>query len=238
VNKKSDLLKISAKYLKLNDTYFKQLFKIGLPIIVENCCIAGVITFEVFIANYSGIIGSAAYGVISKLEQVVIVIGGSFKSIATVTVGQFIGKNKIKDSVHVFYDGLKLIIVPTFLIALIVFVFPRTFINIFVNSEKVIDLAVIYLSVVGFAHVLLPTRQFLNGFIVGTGHTFVTFSSAIIASICELILIFILRNNHVDNLKALGFGILTWVITEMTINLFYYLSNKWKKEVIKKEVIC
>ena len=234
INKKSELLRFRKQYFKLDKYYLKELVKIGFPIIAEQWFISGVIMLEVYISNISGIIGSAAYGVVSKLEQVIMVVGASFKSIATVTVGQFIGNGKIKESIKVLKDGFKLIILPTLIIITIVFIFPKQFCGIFVNSEEVIKMAIVYLSVVGFSHLLLPARQLINGFIVGTGHTLFTFCSALLASVFEVIVIFILKDKGIESLVILGFGILTWVVTEMTTNIIYIFTKKWQKEVIKK----
>lgn len=234
VNKKSELLKIDLKYLKLNKEYVKQLLKTGLPVIVEEWFIAGVILLEVNISNATGVIGSASYGVVSKLEQVIMVIGASFKTMATVTVGQFIGNNQTKESVKVMKQGLKLVLLPTAIIILVVFVFPKQFCKIFVSSEDVISMAMIYLSFVGISYILLPTRQLLYGFIVGTGHTKFVLFSAIVSTIVEVITILILKNTNIDNLIILGIGILLWTLTEMILNGIYYFSNKWQKQVIEE----
>ena len=234
VNRKSELLRVNFKYLRLNKEYIKQFLKTGLPIIIEEWFIAGVILLEVNISNATGVIGSASYGVVSKLEQVVMVIGASFKTMATVTVGQFIGNKQIKESVNVMKQGLKIVLIPTILIILIVFVFPKQFCKIFVSSEDVISMAIMYLSVVGISHILLPTRQLLQGFILGTGHTkFVLFTSTL-ASIVEVITILILRNTDIDNLVVLGIGILLFVVTKIILETIYFFSNKWQKEVIEK----
>lgn len=234
VNRKSELLRVNFKYLRLNKEYIKQFLKTGLPIIIEEWFIAGVILLEVNISNATGVIGSASYGVVSKLEQVVMVIGASFKTMATVTVGQFIGNKQVKESVNVMKQGLKIVLIPTILIILIVFVFPKQFCKIFVSSEDVISMAIMYLSVVGLSHILLPTRQLLQGFILGTGHTkFVLFTSTF-ASIVEVITILILRNTNIDNLVVLGIGILLFVLTKIILETIYFFSNKWQKEVIEK----
>lgn len=234
VNRKSELLKVNFKYLKFTKEYVKSFLKTGLPVIIEEWFIAGVILLEVNISNATGVIGSASYGVVSKLEQVVMVIGASFKTMATVTVGQFIGNKQVKESVKVMKQGLKIVSIPTILIILIVFVFPRQFCKIFVSSEDVISTAIMYLSVVGISHILLPTRQLLQGFILGTGHTkFVLFTSTL-ASIVEIITILILRNTNIDNLVVLGIGILLFVITKIILETIYFFSNKWQQEVIGK----
>ena len=162
------------------------------------------------------------------------VIGASFKTMATVTVGQFIGDKKIKESINVMKQGLKLVLVPTVLIILVVFVFPRQFCQIFVSSEDVISMAIMYLSVVGISHILLPTRQLLHGFIVGTGHTKFVLFSATLASVVEVTTILILRKTDLENLVVLGIGILLWVLAEMILNAIYFFSNKWQQEVIEK----
>lgn len=234
VNKKSELLKVNVKYLTFNKEYIKQFLKIGLPILIEEWFIAAVILLEVNVSNAAGVIGSASYGVVSKLEQVIMVIGASFKTMATVTVGQFIGNKQTKEAIHVMKQGLKIVLLPTILILLIVFVFPKQFCKIFVSSEEVISMAVMYLSVVGIAHILLPTRQLLQGFILGTGHTkFVLFTSTL-GSIVEVLTILILKNTKIDNLVVLGIGILLFVVTKIILETIYFFSNKWQKEVIEK----
>ena len=232
INKKSKLLKIDIKYLKLNYEYFKNIVKIGLPIIVQQWGVTMVITFEVYIANISGVIGSAAYGVISKLEQVFLVVAGSFTTVATVTVGQFIGNKKVEEAKVIIKEGLKLGIVPTILIAIIVFVIQRPIVGMFVESETVIEIALKYLAVVGIAYVLLPTRQLVNGFIIGTAHTGFIILTSIVANIFEIGTILILRNNGTENLTALGWGIIVWMVVEMSMQITYVISNKWQKEVI------
>ena len=138
VNKKSELLKVDFKYLKLEKEHIKQFLKTGIPVIIEELFISSTLLLEVNISNATGVIGSASYGVISKLEQIIIIIGASLKTMATVTVGQFIGNNEVQNSVKVMQEGLKLAIVPTILIILVVFVFPRQYCQIFISSEEVI----------------------------------------------------------------------------------------------------
>lgn len=232
VNKKSNLLKFDKQYLKLNKICLKELLKIGLPIVAEQWFGTAVIMVEVYITNMSGVIGSAAYGVVSKLEQIIIVIGMSFKSLLTITVGQFIGNGKTNETTKILKEGFKLEIIPLLCISFIIFIIPWQFCRIFVNSEEVILMAVKFLFAVGTAFVLWPIRQLVNGFIVGTGHTSIISITAIIASVIEVTLIYILIQNGLENLIALGFGILAYALVELSINTIYLLTNKWRKEVL------
>ena len=126
-------------------------------------------------------------------------------------------------------EGLKIITLPTILIILVVFVFPKHFCKVFVTSEAVISTAVMYLSVVGIPHILSPVRYLLYGFIVGTGNTKIVLFSSILGDIAEIFTIIFLKSTNLGNLIILGIGISSWVAVEMTINAIYFFSNKWQK---------
>lgn len=50
----------------------------------------------------------------------------------------------------------------------------------------------------------------------------------------KVITILILRNTNIDNLVALGIGILLFVVTKIILETIYFFSNKWQQEVIEK----
>lgn len=232
LHRKSSILKIDAKYLKLNIKYIKKFFKIGFPIVMEELFAAVGIALEVNTVNQDGIIAIATYGVADKLAQAIYVVSLSFKTMSIVTTGQFIGKKQIKESVKVIKEGIKLAILPTILIILIVFVFPKQFCRIFVTSEEVIAMGVIYLSIIGVPHILTPIKKMIQGFIAGTGHTKILFYSLIVANITEIVSILILRNTGIKSLSAIGIGILLWLIVDLGINMVYFFSRKWEKQII------
>ena len=233
VNNKSKILKIDFKYFKFDKKILIQFFKTGIPIMIENCFLAGMHLLEVNISNSSGVISNAGYGVAGKVEQMISIMSSSIKMMSTITVGQFIGIKKVKESTNVIKQGLKISLIPTVLIFLVGFVLPRQICRIFVSSEKVISMAIIYLSAVRLSYIILPTKELLHGFIIGTGHTkFVLFSVGI-SSIVEVATVLILKNTSVNNLTALGTGVLFWVITVLILDIIYLFSNKWQKDILK-----
>lgn len=234
VNSKSELLKIDFKYFKFNKKMVLDFFKIGIPVIIENCFLAGMHLLEVKVSNSSGLIGNAGYGVASKVEQFLAVVCASLATVATVTVGQFIGVKKIKESTNVMKQGLKLTILPIIIVILVVFVFPRQFCRIFVSSQEVISMAIIYISAVRISHVIMPVENLVHGFIIGTGHTKFALFSSTVSCIAEICTILILRNTNLESLAVLGTGVLIWVFTHLTLDSIYYFSNKWQKIVVKK----
>lgn len=233
VNNKSKILKIDFKYFKFDKKILIQFFKTGIPIMIENCFLAGMHLLEVNVSNSSGVISNAGYGVAGKVEQMISIMSSSIKTMATVTVGQFIGIKKVKESINVMKQGLKISVIPTVFIFLVGFVLPRQMCRIFVSSEEVISMAIIYLSAVRLSYIILPAKELLHGFIIGTGHTnFVLFSVGV-SSIVEVVTILILKNTSVNNLTALGTGVLLWVITGLILDIIYFFSNRWQKDILK-----
>ena len=234
VNKKSSLLKIDFKYIKWDSAYIIQLLKLGIPVILQEFIIVVGFFVEVKTSNGSGIIGSAGYGIVNKLEDLINIICGAFKTMIIITVGQFIGNHKIDEVRQIMKQGLKLAIVPTLIIIIFLFIFPKQFCRIFVSSEEVISMAMIYLSVLRFALIAIPIRYLLRGVIIGTGHTTFSLFQIVFSVFFEITCIFILIKNNLESLFSLGIAVTLCIASELIINSIYYFSNKWKKEVIKQ----
>ena len=234
INNKSKLLKVDLKYIKLNLAYIIQLLKLGIPVILQELLIAMVFFIEVKTSNASGVIGSAGYGIVNKIEDILHIICGAFKTMIIITVGQFIGNHKINEVKQIMKEGLKIAIIPMLITIIILFIFPKQFCRIFVSSEEVISMAIIYLSVLRFALIITPIRHLLRGVIIGTGHTTFSLLQIIFSMSVEVVSLFILRRFNIESLKALGIAISICVASELIINSFYYFSNKWKKEVIRQ----
>lgn len=228
IYKKSPLLKFSKEHTKIEKTFLKEASIIGLPMMVEEFSTIITIMVEVYVSNSLGIVGSSAYGVISKLQQVVWVIGGTVRTLMTVVIGQFIGAGDYTQLRVAMKNGAKLIIAPTIIIALFLVVFSRPFCYIFTNNIEVIEAALRYLSVVGISFVSVPLCQLLYGFILGTGNTRFTFVSCLLASIAEVIIVLYIYNNYNSPLTALGLGIDVWYVILITMCYIYYKLKKWE----------
>lgn len=238
INKKNKLLMIDLKELNLELVYVKYIFKIGMPALLQSVTISILILFEVYISNLSGVIGSSAYGAVSKLEQVMVVLSASFRTALAVMVSQFIGAGKKDECKLIMKEFLKLASIPSLIIALIVTVFAKPFIMIFINDPLSIAEAIKYLAIVGFSYITFPLKSGIKGFIAGTGHTKVVFVTALLGGLlAELPVILILINMGFDSLVCLGWGITAYVAFEIAATAAYYFTDRWKIEVLRKDLL-
>ena len=234
VNKKSSLLKIDLKYIKWDSAYIIQLLKLGIPVILQELVISIGFFVEVKTSNGSGVIGSAGYGIVTKLEDLLYIISGAFKTTIIITVGQFVGNHKINEVKQIMKQGLKLAFAPILITIIVLFIFPKQFCRLFVSSEDVITMAMIYLSILRFALIAIPIRYLLRGLIIGTGHTTFSLLQIIISLLIEFSSLFFLTKYNLESLFSLGIAVTLFMASELIINSIYYFSNKWKKEVIKQ----
>ena len=229
INRKTKLLKFNKNYIKLKKKFLNEVFKTGIPVMFAELSTILTIMIEVYISNSLGVVGSSAYGIVSKLQSFFYILGDSIKTMMMVVVAQFIGKYALNEINKVMKNGLKIISITTILIVLFLIFCSRWFCSIFTINEDVIKSAISYLSIVGIAFALIPSCQTLMGFVLGTGNTKFLFKTFFIASIVEFILIFFMKEAYTP-LTSLGISILAWYIVCNLMCLGYYFSNKWKKE--------
>lgn len=228
--RKSELLRFNRKNIKFEKEFLKQISILGIPMIVQQVATIFTIMLEVNIANSLGVIGGSTYGIVSKLQEFVWVLGNALNELLTVVVGQFIGKRAFHRIKDVMKNGMMLTTIPMIVIATFIIFFSEQFARIFTNSEEVIATAIGYMHFIGIGFSIAPLCQFLNGFVLGIGNTRYTFITAIIASAVEIITILSLRN-YIDNpFTCLGIGISWWYAIEIIMFAIYYFSKCWWKK--------
>lgn len=232
ISKRTKLLKFNKKYMKLKKNFLKEVGIIGFPMMFAELSTIFTIILEVYLSNSLGVIGSSAYGIVSKLQSFLYTLGTSIKSMMTVIVAQFIGKGAFDQLNKVMKNGVKIIIVPTVIIAIFLVFCSRWFCSIFTTNEQVIEMSIEYLSIVGIAFVLIPICLLLMGFVLGTGNTKYSFITLFIASVVEFVVVLLIQCNYNKPLLALGVSILAWYVTDMIFCTVYYFSKKWRKEII------
>jgi Na+-driven multidrug efflux pump len=179
--------------------------------------------------NSIGIVGSTAYGIVSKLQSVIWVVGGTIRTVLTVIVGQFIGKEKYNDLNLVMKNAIKLIIAPTIIILIFLIICSKPFCEVFSQNEDVLKEAMTFLNVATFCFVLVPLCQAICGFILGIGNTRFSFIVSLIANVVEIVLIVAINKIFTIPMIAIAIGITVWYVTYSIIGSIYYYSNKWKE---------
>ena len=233
VNTQSEILNWNFKGIKFDKKIFYKFLKVAIPMILQEWFIGLVMLYEVKISNRTGVEGSASYGVVNKLEQVVWILGASFNSTVRIFVGQFFGDKKYEESKDIMFKGMLLELIPNIVIGTLIYVIPYQLCRIFLSNDIVIQSAIRFLRVIGIVMISTLPRSVVRGFFGGTGHTRIMLVGSIASGVADMITMFGLSLAGVDNLIVIGIGSTVYTTVESVIYIVYYYSNKWKKNVIE-----
>ncbi len=201
------VFKFKFRNVKFDIKTAKELFKIGLPLSLQDTLIPLSFLFLFSLANSMGIAASAAYGSVIRLNAFMMLPAGSFSMALTALTAQSSGAGDKKRA----FNALKLSVLFAFLFGLIFFIWqqsaPETAIAIFSNDKAVLEQGALYLKSFSFDYLLVPFVFCLNGFFFGSGRTIFAASNSIISAFIIRVPVAFILVAAVDNSSLYHLGI-------------------------------
>ena len=165
------VFKFKFRGMKFDIQTAKELFKIGLPVSLQDTLIPLSFLFLFSIANSMGVAASAAYGSVVRLNGFMMLPAGSFAMALTALTAQCLGSDKLDRA----FSALKLSVLFAFSFGLIFFIWqqlaPKSAIAIFTTDESVLNAGALYLKSFSYDYILVPFVFCFNGFFFGCGRT-------------------------------------------------------------------
>lgn len=160
----------------------KDLFKIGLPLSLQDTLIPLSFLFLFSLANSMGVSSSAAYSSVIRLNAFLMLPAGSFSMALTALTAQCIGANKMRRAV----DALRLSVLFAFCFGIIFFIWqqlaPKSAIGIFTTDKEVLQAGSLYLKSFSYDYIFVPFVFCFNGFFFGCGRTIFAAINSIFAA--------------------------------------------------------
>lgn len=170
------------RQIKFDIETAKEIFKIGLPLSLQDTLIPLSFLFLFSIANSMGVAASAAYGSIVRLNAFMMLPAGSFAMALTALTAQNLGAGKMNRAVN----ALKLSILFAFIFGVVFFIWqqisPKSAIGIFTTDEDVLEAGALYLKSFSYDYLLVPFVFCFNGFFFGCGRTIFAAANSIFSS--------------------------------------------------------
>ena len=162
---------LSLRKIRFDVETAKEIFKIGLPLSLQDTLTPLSFLFLFSLANSMGVASSAAYGSVVRLNAFMMLPAGSFAMALTAITAQNLGAKKVDRAVNT----LKLSMLFAFLFGVIFFlwqqIYPQTAIAIFSTDPEVLTAGTQYLRSFSFDYLLVPFVFCCNGFFFGCGKT-------------------------------------------------------------------
>lgn len=237
LNKKDHIVALNPRKFILDRKLTMLLLKIGFPSIIQQCLVSIGSAFITTYINAFGASAMNAYGAASRIDQIAFMPAMSLSMAVSALTGQNLGAKKPERIKEIFKWGIIMTSVITFAISLLAVLLPRPLLSIFGLSGIDLNIGTTYLYYIGPFYILFAIMFISNGVINGAGHTMTTmFFSLLSLWVIRVPLAAVLSKTSLG-LTGIWISISGSFFVVMTTSLIYYFSGRWKKAVIKHQII-
>ena len=216
-------------------TKTKLLVKIGLPMSAQHVCTSISFLFLTTIVNMLDptATASAAVGAVGKINGFGVLPAFAMSNAISAMSAQNFGAGEQERAVKTMKIGTAISFGISFIVFLLVNIFPAQLLRLFDNNPELIEAGIVYIKTFSFDYLFVPLMAGLNGLFIGSGHT--TFSlingmtSALLVRIPTCYIFGIMLDM---GLSGVGLGAPCASFVAFTIGLIYYMSGKWKENKI------
>ncbi|WP_252238085.1 MATE family efflux transporter [Clostridium sp. VAP51] len=229
-------LLIKVKRIDVHEEYkifdiniLKKTCKIAIPSIIQQAIVSIGNLFVQALVNTYGVVTIAAYTSATRIDSIIIMPMVNISSAVSTFTAQNIGADLIERVKDGYKAALKMIGVFCFIIAILLHVYAKNIIGIFVDSninQEAISIGVEYITVVSIFYVLMGLMVTTNGVLRGAGDIKVFMISTLCNLSLRVIAAYTLSNLIGE--KAIWWAIpLGWILAS-TISVSRYKSERWK----------
>lgn len=231
IKKKIPLLCLGKKWRVFDGSILLRTFNYGITSALQQMCIQlGKICVQT-VVNVQGVAFIAAFTAINRVDDFAMTPQQNIAHASTTFMAQNKGAGNIRRMKEGFLSSIILQVIYTTVIAIVVFVFSRQIMQLFVSdgSEEVITLGMSYLQLIAFMYFMPSATNIIQGFFRGLGDLKVTLISTVLNMSARFLSAWIMIHILVG-----GFGCLAWANFVGWIAMLSFqvpmILVRWRKE--------
>lgn len=210
------------------------LFRIGLPISLQDSMVNVSFLIIAAIVNSLGVVTSAAVGIAGKFNGFSMLPAIAFSAAIASMTAQNIGAKQPERAKKTLRIGILLSLACAFVFFGWVQIFPESVMMLFKADAAVTAAGAEYLRSFSIDFLLVAFVFCMNGFFNGCGHTSYTMINGLTASLLVRVpLAFALSRLVPDSLLGIGLAAPAASTLSVVWGLFYIRSGKWKTPKVK-----
>ena len=177
--------------------------------------------------NPLGIFAIAAFNAVGRIDDFVMTVQQNIAHGTTGFMAQNIGGGRGDRIRKGFYTGLKMEVIYSLAMGVIIFVFARQFVTLFVGNEgaKVVESGVQYLKIMSFIYLLPGVTNILQGYFRGLGKLKITLNSTFTQIVARVISAYLMASYF--QLRGIALACLVGWIFMLAYELWVFLKT-WK----------
>ena len=227
LTKKGTVYAITWSKLRMDRGSLGEILRYGLPTGVQNSVIGFANVLVQTNINTFGDVGTNAFGAYGTIEGFAFLPITSFSMALTTYIGQNLGAKEYDRAKQGARFGIIAAVLMAELIGLIVFLFARPLVSIFVDGQESIDIAVRQAHIESLFFCMLSFSHCIAGICRGAGKAFVPMF-IMLGVWCLLRVSYITVAMQIDHNITLLFWAypMTWFISSV-IYFIYYTKSDW-----------
>ncbi|MEX0608873.1 MAG: MATE family efflux transporter [Balneolaceae bacterium] len=228
-------IKINWADMKVDISWIKRMFELGIPASLEQSTRAAGMTMMVIIVTSFGSEVVAAYGIGARILSLVIIPALGLGIATTTLVGQNIGAGKIKRAEKIGNLSNKISFLGLTGIGILFYIFAEELTAFFVpNEPDVIRDGALFIRIMAPSFGLLGMQQVMNGVFNGAGFTTASMLISILSLwIIRFPLAYILSYNTALSYEGIWWAFpISNLIAALAAFIFFKMGY-WKVRVIK-----
>jgi len=234
-------LTISRADLRVEKEKAKQIFRIGVPASVGQALVSFGFVVMVGFVTHAGIEAGmgkeiiAAYGIGTRIINIIFVIIGGLTGAAVTMIGQNLGAERQDRAVKVLYRTVVMTMLILLVCTVTFYVFRAELYGIFIDDPVVIEEGGIYLTIFGLSTVFFGVYASSLSAFQGAGHTIPTMILGIIRLwLMRIPFSYILAFQVGWGVEGLWWGMAISNLTSAAAALIWASLGGWRKGVIAK----
>jgi len=213
-----------APFVWLAMDKIKQILRWGVPVAAESALFTMLFMLVTRLITSFGDGAVAAHQIGMQIESLSFMIGGGFASALTAFVGQNFGAKKWGRLRSTFKVGYIFMGIYGVGITLILFIFARPLVSIFLRQPESITIAANYLRIIGLAQLLFCLEGVATGSFRGRGLTMKPTVSSVTSNIIRVIACYALAATALG-ITGIWWGIFIAMTIRSTITLTWHRVN-------------
>lgn len=194
-----------------NDYFYSQIFKLVLPIVIQNLLSAAVSSADVVMLNYVGQSSISAVSLASQYASVLFMVFYGLGTGATMLCAQYYGKGDLRAIQVVEGIALRFSLIIAAAFAGMAVFFPETMMRLFTNDSELITIGASYLRYMSISYLCWGVTEVYLAVLRSIGRVAVSTAMNVLAFSLNIILnaVFIFGLFGAPKLGAMGVAIAT-----------------------------
>ena len=193
------------------DDFYSQIFKLAIPIIIQNLLSAAVNSADVIMLNYVGQSSISAVSLAANYSSILFMVYYGLGTGASLLCSQYSGKNNLQAIHAVEGIALRFSVGISILVALIAFMMPQRMMQLFTADPELIVIGSSYLRVMGITYICWGISEIYLAVLRSIGRVTISMVLNVLAFVLNIFLnaVFIFGLFGAPKLGATGVAIAT-----------------------------